>query len=126
MHTTVYVLGNPLIKSDNKIYQLLPQLKKHFPDITFKVYDPTEEISLESGELIFIDAVDGISKVTVFDHLEYFSLSPRISVHDYDLPLQLGLLFKLGKIKKVRIIGLPQKGNKGRMLKETITILRAI
>jgi Ni,Fe-hydrogenase maturation factor len=124
MNKTVYVLGNPLIKSDNLPLMILPALIKTFPKIKFEILDPTESLVLnKKQDLVFIDTVLGIKKVTVFDNLEKFMLSPRVSVHDFDLFLELALLFKMKKIKKIKIIGLPQKGKKREMLFDVCTQL---
>lgn len=112
MKKIIYVLGNPLLKKDNLPLKILPLLIKLFPSLSFEIYDPTEEIKvIRQKELVFLDTVAGIIKVTLFNNLDYFKLSPRVSAHDFDLPIQIGLLKKLRKINKVIIIGVPQNGN---------------
>lgn len=114
----VYVLGNPVETADNAAVRLIPELKKKFPHLNFIRFDPTEEFPLNNKDLIIIDTVIGIKKVTKVEGLDNFSLSPRNSVHDYDLPLTLGILKKLGRIKKVTIIGIPSKVKLSEILKE--------
>ena len=112
-------MGNPLVASDNQPIKLLPQLRKKFPHISFVHFDPTEELpAVLNKNLILIDTVIGIEKVTKFDNLDQWKLSPRVTVHDYDLPLMLGILRKLGKIKNLTIFGIPEKGNRGIFLKD--------
>jgi len=119
MKRNVYVLGNPLVLKDCLPFKLLPHLRKKIPGFNFIHLDPTEEIDLgKNGELIFLDTVIGIKKVTKFNSLNHWTLSPRVSPHDYDLPLQLGLLAKLKKISKVTIIGIPENGKLKDILKE--------
>lgn len=107
MHT-IYVLGNPLVPSDRQAVSLLPFLRHSCVQYRFTHFDPTEEIA-EIDERVFvcIDTVAGIEKITVFNRLDDFAVSPRFSAHDYDLPIQLSLLQKLGKINAFAIIGIP-------------------
>ena len=124
MKKKVYILGNPLLKSDNLPLNLLPALIKKCPEIKFEILDPTEGLTLDkTRNLIFIDTVLGINKVTIFDRITDFSISPRVSTHDYDLPLDLTLLIKLKKIKKVTIIGLPSEASQKQIIKDVIGIL---
>ena len=123
----VYLLGNEIEPTDSLPVQLLPQLQKKFPQITYKRLDPTEELpEYETDELILIDTVIGISKVKIINDVNYLSLSPRVTVHDYDLPLTLGLARKLGKFKKVTIICVPQKGNRKNILAQLERVIKGL
>ena len=124
MKKNVYVLGNPLVDIDNLPIKLLPKLQKHFPGFSFIHFDPTEELPVNNKELIFIDTVLGLKKVTRFNGLNHWTISPRVGVHDFDLPINLHLMQKLGKIKKVVIIGIPEKGNQQRILAQVSHYLR--
>lgn len=123
----VLVLGNPIEKSDRFAVKLLPSLRKKFPLLDFIHFDPTEELpqNIIDEELIIIDTVVELTKVTKFKDLNQWAISPRVTVHDYDLPLSLGILKKLGKIKKVTIIGIPAKGGTHKSFKEVVKILTA-
>ena len=117
MKKNVYVLGNPLEPADRPAVKLLPKLKEKFPQINFVRLDPTEEMNLnDTKDMMFFDTVIGINKVTKFDDVNQWKVSPRVTVHDYDLPLTLGILKKLGKIKNITIIGIPPKGNAAKIL----------
>jgi hypothetical protein len=127
MRRNIYVLGNPCLKQDALPIKLLPKIQKLFPDISFIYLDPTEECPYVSNkEFIFIDTVVGIEKVTKFSGLNHWTISPRNTVHDFDLPLNLGILKKLGKIEKITIIGVPQEGNERRILNDLRDILTRI
>lgn len=123
MKKTIYYLGNLLIKKDSLPIKLIPKLKKEFPDINFVHLDPTEEFPLnKSQSFVLIDTVIGLDKVTKFNSLNHWAASPRISVHDFDLPVSLGILQKLGQIKKITIIGIPKKGKLKKLTKEVKTV----
>lgn len=105
---TIYIFGNPLVPQDSLPVKLLPELKKEFPDIEFVIRDPTENWTGDEKEVIIIDTIVGIDKVTLFNSLDSFQQTgSRISLHDYDVFFDLALLLKLEKIKKITILGVP-------------------
>jgi hypothetical protein len=126
MINDIYILGNSLIPNDAIPLRILPKLRRQFPKINFIHFDPTEELPENLKELILIDSVVNIIQVTVFNSLEEFENSPRNSVHDYDLSLDLKLLIKLGRMQKVKIIGIPGTYNQQKALKEVSEIINSI
>lgn len=105
---TVFVFGNPDVPQDSLPVRLLPALRKKFPAIDFQVKDPNEEWEISENEVLtIIDSAEGIREVTVFDSLERFVAAPRLTMHDFDALANLRLLQKLGKIKKIKVIGIP-------------------
>jgi hypothetical protein len=54
------------------------------------------------------------------DEIDRLTLSPRGSVHDFDLAFQLRYLKKLGKLGKVTLIGIPQEGEVDHLLIKSI------
>lgn len=126
MKKIVYVLGNPLVKKDHLPPKLIFQLEKLFPKLKFMLFDPTEDFDLKEKNIIIIDTILSLKKVTQFNDLNLWTISPRISLHDFDLPVYLGLLQKLGKVKKITIIGVPEKGNRKNILSDVTTILKDI
>ena len=54
-----------------------------------------------------MDSVLGVKKISIYKDLKNFEESPRNSVHDFDLPVFLGLMLKLKKIKSFKIVGIP-------------------
>lgn len=127
MKKTVYVLGNPLLKIDSKPVQMLPVLQENFPQIRFIRIDPTEEFFLDSAsDLILIDTVIGLRDPVLITDMNKWQLSSRVSVHDFDLPISLGILKKLGKIKSVKIIGVPVKGSLKKLNRQVARLLTAI
>lgn len=102
----VFIFGNPDLQFDSLPIKILPELKKRLPEIIFEIKDPNEEWDIPE-EFIAIDTVLGLSKPMVFEDLENFSGSPCVSLHDFDALANLKYLKKLGKIKKIKIIGLP-------------------
>jgi hypothetical protein len=102
----VYIFGNPDIEMDSLPVRLVPKLKKLFPNITFTVLDPNEEWDVDR-DMVIIDIVVGIEKVTIFESLEAFCKTPRVTCHDFDAYTNLQFLKKLGTIDSIYIIGVP-------------------
>jgi len=110
----IYAFGNPLVKEDSLPIKLLPQMKKKFPKIRFKLVDPNENFPAKKEKnLIIIDTVKGIKEPMILDLDDFNREKPTpISPHDYDLLFHLLLLKKQNKIKSVKIIGCPFKTTK--------------
>jgi Ni,Fe-hydrogenase maturation factor len=112
---TIYIFGNELLDFDNLPIKLAPELRKLFPNINFIIQDPTENIKPassagglhENGELIIIDTVVGIKKVTIINDIEKLETGKIYSMHDFDLAFNLKLLKKIGQLKKLAIFGVP-------------------
>lgn len=121
----VYIFGNPDLKEDSLPIKLIPELKKQFPSHRFIVKDPNEEWEIPE-ELVIIDTVLGIDKVTIFDDLKQFASTPRVSLHDFDAFTNLLYLQKLGKLKKIKIIGVPQEIEKRKALRDTYEALKTL
>ena len=102
----IFIIGNLDLPFDSLPLRILPKLKTQFPKISFQIKDPNEEWDA-SGELTIIDTVKGISRVQVFSSLNSFTLSPTVTLHNFDALAQLKLLEKLGKLSKIKIIGIP-------------------
>ena len=121
---TIHIFGNPLLDFDNLPLKLAPKLKKIFPEINFVIADPSENLKPVNGELIIIDTVEGIEKVVLIGDLEKIQTQKIYSLHDFDLAFNLKLLQKIGKLKKVKIFGVPMKGDEKEIfeqLKKSIT-----
>jgi hypothetical protein len=102
----VYVFGNPDLPADSLPLRILPELEKRLPHVQFVAKDPNEEWDVPE-KLVVIDTVEGINEVTIFDDLTKFAAAPRVTMHDFDALTNLRYLQKLGKLKKVKIIGIP-------------------
>ena len=102
----IYIFGNIDLPNDSLPLLILPELEEMFPDIHFEIKDPNEEWDV-LDDITIIDTVVGIKDVTIFENLEKFSSAPRVGAHDFDALTNLRFLQKLGKIKNVKIIGVP-------------------
>ena len=119
----IWLFGNPEYEPDSLPLKLLPGLKKRLPGVSFVVKDPNEEWDDMPNPLIIIDTVQGIKEVTVFDSLDQFAATPRVTVHDFDLGMKLRWLQKLGKLTLFKIIGVPPLSNLTILQEKIIEIL---
>jgi Ni,Fe-hydrogenase maturation factor len=110
----VYVFGNIDVGVDNKPLLYLPLLKKDFPGINFVEIKPNQDLpfenDVENEDTFYIfDTVEGLSEIKILDEssIDKLSRTANSSVHDYDLGFQLKYLKKLGKINKIKILGIP-------------------
>ena len=120
----IYIFGNPLLDFDNLPIKLAPKLQKIFPEINFVISDPNENFEPINGELMIIDTIEGIKKVTVLDDIEKLQINKAYSLHDFDLAFNLKLLKKIGKLKKIKIFGVPMEGYEKEILAQLEKIIK--
>ncbi len=123
----ILVFGNPLVSKDSIALQILPELKKRFPNIEFAEFDAVEDLEKEGPEVIILDAVEGIEKCELFTDLSLLQKTSRnVSMHDFDLGQTLLLLQKMGLIKKATIIGIPTNYKPKKALDESSRLIQKI
>ena len=101
----IYVLGNPLMRQDSMPLKLLPKLRKSFNNIDFIELDPTE--NFPEGNLILIDTLLNANQVSIITDIDKIRTEKSYSLHDFDLGFTLKLMKKIGKVKDIKIIGIP-------------------
>ncbi len=111
MKKIIYLVGNPLVEQDSIPFRLASQLRKTFPKIEFREFDPTENLPEDTDELVLIDTVEGLNRPHVFTNVEDFVTKKPYSMHDFDLGWQLKLYKKLRMINEIKIIGVPPEGD---------------
>ena len=119
---TIFVFGNQDLEFDSLPLRILPELGRRFLKIIFEIKDPNEEFEVPDN-LTIIDTVAGIDKVRIFNDLKYFASHSHVSLHDFDLFSHLCYLQKLGKLKTVRIIGVPMDADEKEALEEIARLL---
>ena len=106
----VYVFGNLDLGGDRVALEVAKKLEGKIKDLEFIYVNPNEDLPFAGkSRVVILDAVLGINKVCLLDEndLEKLTADRSVSVHDFDLGFQLKYLKKLGKIKKMTIVGLP-------------------
>lgn len=109
----VYVFGNRDYEKDKLSFKVMGKLDLKKLQVEFEEVKPNQDLPFVGSKMaVVMDVVMGIDEVKLIteDDLDKLVLPPRSSAHDYDLGFQLKYLLKLGKLKKIRIIGLPMNG----------------
>src|SRR3989338_6616015 len=109
----VYIFGNEDLADDNRAFEVAKKLRGNLTDIEFVKIKPNEDVPFAGAKrVILMDSVDGIKNIEILNNeqIDKLILSPRASVHDFDLGFQLKYLKKLGQLGEVIIIGLPTQG----------------
>ena len=120
----VFIFGNPDIEDDALPIKLMPRLQQVFPNIYFETKDPNEEWDMPE-EITIIDTVINLKDVTVFDDLDAFDTAPRLTMHDFDALANLHYMKKLGRLKKIKIIGVPPDIDEKKAFSAISKILRS-
>ena len=109
----VYVFGNEYVEEDKRAIEVARDLEDTVEGISFVLVDPNEDVPfVDEPQVVVLDTVQGIRDVALLEGvgIDGLLLSPRGSVHDFDLAFQLRYLKKLSKLGKLTVIGIPQKG----------------
>ncbi|OGF26425.1 hypothetical protein A2331_05835 [Candidatus Falkowbacteria bacterium RIFOXYB2_FULL_34_18] len=123
MKIIIYIFGNPLIEEDNTPLKLMPELKNKFPNINFIEIDPNENLKPNNKKLIIIDTAVDIDKVILIDDIETLETNNSFSMHDMDLAFNLKLLYKIGKLEKIKIFAIPPNIKKEEALEQLTTLI---
>jgi len=121
----IFVFGNENLNSDSLPLRILPELKKRFPEFEFEIKDPNEELDFV-GPFLILDTVEGTDDVALFNNLEAFVPSPRVTMHDFDAYANLRFLKKVKELPSLKIIGVPPKMPEGDALEKVGSILCAV
>ncbi|MBN1544846.1 hypothetical protein JW898_05295 [Candidatus Woesearchaeota archaeon] len=117
--------GNPYLNEDN--------LALHIADAVIeegikgvevvKCVSPEEVMNYTGKDFVILDVVKDVKEVMIIDDIDRLKADGMVSLHDFDLGFFLKLMKETGKITKVRIIGIPQKGDKDVLKKKVLTLL---
>lgn len=107
----VYVFGNSDLPQDSAALRAAKEMVEK--NVEFITVDPNQDLPFaDENQVVLMDTMDGIDQAELIQgkDLNKLFLSPRVSVHDFDLGFQLKYLKKIGRLGEVKIIGLPMKG----------------
>jgi Ni,Fe-hydrogenase maturation factor len=119
----VYVFGNKYVAEDKGAIEVAGELEGTIEGISFVFVNPNEDAPfVNERHVVILDTVQGLKDVALVkgDQIDRLTLSPRGSVHDFDLTFQLRYLKKLGKLGDVTLIVIPQKGEVDYLLIKSI------
>lgn len=108
----IYLFGNEDVSADRAAFTVAEKLAGKIPGAEFVIVKPNADLPFEGqSEVTIMDAAQGISEVAILDEndVDKLTVTKSVTVHDFDLGFQLKLLRKLGKLKKITIIGIPRE-----------------
>ena len=114
----ILVFGNEFLEQDSMAKRLADEIGSD----KFVKCDRVEDI-LKYDDFIIMDVVEGIDKVMIIDDVNKLKANKLVSLHDFDLGFFLKLLKETGKLDKVKIIGIPQKGNLQEIKKQVMELI---
>ena len=110
----VYVFGNEHVAEDKRAIEVAGELQNIVEGVSFIFLGPNEDVPFaDEPRVVILDTVQGIRDVALVEgaEIDELVLSPRGSVHDFDLTFQLRYLKKLNRLGELTIIGIPQEGH---------------
>ncbi len=120
----IYCFGNEYIKEDSMAKILVEELS--YPGVKFVKSNNPEDIMNESGRIIILDVVKDINEVMLIENLDQLKVRNMVSLHDFDLSFFLKLMQQMGKIINIKIIGIPQFGDKDKIKEGIMTKLNEL
>jgi len=120
----VYCFGNEFLENDTLAKEIADEIQ--IEGVEFVKCDSPDDIVLEQDEIIILDVVEGIEKVILIEDIDQLKDNEIFSLHDFDLSFFLQLMEKIGQINKIKIIGIPMKGDKEEIKEGIIDKLSAI
>lgn len=123
----IYLLafGNPYLEDDNLALEIADRIiaEKVKGVEVIKCVSPEEVIQYTDRPFYILDVVKDLDKILIFEDIDRLKANNIVSMHDFDLGFFLKLMKETGKIESVKIIGIPQKGDTGKITEEVIKIL---
>lgn len=106
MNRKIFVFGNEFISEDSFAVEIAKSLGVVF------VHCRSPDELLGESDIVILDVVKGISDVVEITDVSKLKVNKLVSAHDFDLGYYLNLMKEMGQLKRVVIIGVPEKGDK--------------
>lgn len=104
----IYVFGNEYLEED----KLAKEVSRHIEGCkVVHCRSPDELLEAEEDEILILDVVKDIKKPIIIDDFSKIKTRNMLSLHDFDLGYFLKLMKEMGINKKIKIIGIPSKGD---------------
>ena len=101
----ILCFGNECVKGDDIALKLVDSWE--IKGVEFVKCQSLQDLEYVNDDVAIIDTVLGIKEVEIIDNIDDLQLGKMYSLHDFDLGFHLKLMKELGKIKSVKIIGVP-------------------
>ncbi len=105
----LYIFGNEHLEDDRLSRDIGRLLSKKFKVVNCR--SPDELLEAEEDEILILDVVKGIKEPIVIKDIKQIKTNKMLSLHDFDVGFFLNLMKEMKINKKIKIIGVPSKGN---------------
>lgn len=130
-NTKVLCFGNEFFGKDKIAKEIAEEIK--IPGVEFIKCDTPEKFFFTNffnknknyKNLFILDVAKNIKKVTLIEDLNKIKNIKSITLHDFDLSFFLKLKKELEKDFKIKIICIPMKGNKKKIIGEIKKIIKS-
>ena len=113
----VLCFGNEFWRSDSLAKQIGDEMGFEMCD------NPADILKYADDEVVIIDVVKDLKEVKELS-IDLLKTSPSVSAHDFDLCFYLKLMEGVGRVKDIRIIGIPMFGDKEEIKKKIKKIIQ--
>ena len=121
----VFVFGNTLIEKDSLAHKVVEKLKGKLEGIEFEAVESFDDMET-TEDLYIIDVCLGLENVETIEDIDKLEAKHPVSVHDFDLALELKIRKKIGRIGRVKIIAIPVDYPLEKAVAETKEVLEKI
>jgi Ni,Fe-hydrogenase maturation factor len=117
--------GNPYLNEDNLALQVADLIiKDRIKGLeVVKCVSPDEVLGYTDKDFFILDVAEGAKQATLIDDIDKLKSRSLCTLHDFDLGFFLKLMKETGKLDKVRIICIPQKGDINNIKKDVLALL---
>ena len=99
------------------------EIAKSLTDIEVRLCSRPEDVLDVEGDIYILDVVKGLINVRFLD-IEDTKTKKTITAHDFDLGLFLKLMKETGKLRSIKIIGIPENMRKKKIKAEVEHLLK--
>jgi Ni,Fe-hydrogenase maturation factor len=105
----IYVFGNEYLEDDAFAKRVAKVINNTFNVVLCTT--PEVLLDVEEKEILILDVVKDIKEPIVIKDISQLKTRNIVSLHDFDLTYFLKLMQGIGMNKKMKIIGIPQRGD---------------
>jgi len=100
------------------------EIAKSLTGVKVELCSRPEDIIDVDDDIYIIDVVKGLTSVRLLD-LDDIKTKKSLTTHDFDVGFFLKLMEGIGKVRNIKIIGIPEKKDKKKIKAEVENLLKS-